>query len=79
MSNLIQFPKTPIRALVIIPEGNPNSRIADLCEVRHGGLGHDVEPSRTRGSLNRLVRDLREECRGLPITVHPECVRRAAA
>lgn len=79
MSALVPFPKVAVRALVIVPVGNPNWRHPDICEVRFGGLGHDVEPPSQRRSLYRLVRDLRAECLGLPITVHPECVRRTAA
>lgn len=72
-ADIIPFPRVPIRALVVIPAAEPH---LDLCRVVHGGYVFDGPPLR-RGRLATVLRDLRCEGRGLPVTVHPECERRA--
>lgn len=74
MADVIPFPKTPIRALVVIPAAEPHS---DLCRVVPGGYNFEG-PTHHRGRLESVLRRLRSEGRGLPITVHRECRRRAA-
>lgn len=78
MGQLIQFTRTPIRAYVIIPGEDPK---LDQCRVKRGGYAFEDQVLLTRGTLKTLIYHLRsqEMARGLPITVHPECERRAAA
>lgn len=73
MADVIAFPKTPIRALVVIPAAEPH---LDLCRVVPGGYGFEG-PTHYRGRLETVLRRLNAEGRGLPITVHNECRRRA--
>ena len=91
MSDIIQFPKTPLRVIAIVPIGHPNTLYPDWCEARFAGWPHDVDPPLVeglgkddlrvleRGTLNTMRDEYRAHCRGLPISVHPECERRAAA
>ena len=72
----IPFPGRAIRALVVIPD-TEDSR--DYCRVVMGGWPTDFEPDITPGPLWLVLRTARDWGHGLPITVHPECERRAAA
>lgn len=73
-ADIISFPRVPLRALVVIPAEYPR---LDLCRVVQGGYAFEGPPLR-RGQLQSVLRHLREHGRGLPVTVHPECERRAA-
>ncbi len=72
-ADIIPFPRVPIRALVVIPAADHH---LDLCRVVPGGYAFDG-PTHHRGRLAVVIRNLRVEARGLPVTVHPECERRA--
>ena len=63
------------RALVVIP-GSEDGR--DYCSVVPGGFAIESAPSIAPGPLWQVLRSAREWGNGLPITVHPECKRRAA-
>lgn len=73
-ATVLPFPRVPIRALVVVPADEPHR---DLCRVIHGGYAFDGPPL-VRGRLEVVLRELRAEGRGLPVTVHPECERRQA-
>jgi len=70
---LIPFPRTPIRALVVVPGDDPKR---DWCRVVSGGYFFEGEAPR-EGPLYLVLRRLQDDPRGLPVTVHPECRRRA--
>ena len=78
-SNVIPFPRIPLRAIVVIPSGAVH---LDQCETRFGGWPPNEIPAAVgmRGNLRGVMRRLRDNCtsHGLPISVHGECVRRAA-
>jgi hypothetical protein len=71
---LIPFPKTPIRAFVVVP-GDEVTR--DWCTVKVGGYAVEAGPCVTRGPLAYVLYHLQADPRGLPVAVHPECRRRA--
>lgn len=73
-AKIIPFPKVPLRALVVIPAELVGH---DICEVRQGGWPIDGKPVKRRGSLSTVMMTIRSDGRGLPVTVHPECERRA--
>lgn len=75
MADLIAFTRTPLRAWVVVPGSDPRR---DFCEVRHGGYPIDGDLSPMRGPLETVLFRLRADPRGLPVAVHPECLRRAA-
>ena len=71
---VLQFPRVPLRAFVVIPG---EDRRYDICRVRVGGWPIDFKPPIERGSLPQVLAVLRNSNQGVPITVHPECKRRA--
>ena len=73
---LIPWPRVPLRALVVIPGGEIDR---DFAVVRLGGYPIDGGLEQIQGSLATVLRRLQDDPRGLPVTVHPECRRRAAA
>lgn len=73
---VLQFPRVPLRAFVVIPG---DWREQDVCRVRVGGWAIDFDPPVEQGSLPSVLARLRSGGQGVPITVHPECKRRAAA
>jgi hypothetical protein len=73
-AKLIPFPRTPLRAFVVIP-GDEVTR--DWCRVKAGGYPIDGAPRVSEGPLYLVLYRLQEDPRGLPVTVHPECRRRA--
>lgn len=74
---IVSFPRIPVRAYVLVPDDDPKR---DQAQVKRGGYAFDDGALLTRGQLDVLKLHLRSqvEARGLPITVHPECERRAA-
>ena len=75
-ATLIPWPRVPIRALVVIPGGEVHR---DFAVVRLGGYPIDGGLKPIQGRLEYVLRRLQDDPRGLPVTVHPECRRRAAA
>lgn len=74
-AEILSFPRVPVRAFVVVPDERPSR---DICRVVHGGYTIDGEmPWPTRGRLEIVLFNLRADPRGLPVTVHPECRRRA--
>lgn len=73
---IIPFTRTPLRAFVVIPSDDPRR---DWCRTLPGGWPIEGVDYRPCGPLDLVLRKLREDPRGLPVTVHPECIRRAAA
>lgn len=73
---ILQFTRTPIRALVIIPGDDPR---IDYCRLVAGGWPIDGGVPDIVGPLELVLRKAKDDPRGLPVTVHPECERRAAA
>ena len=72
---LIPFPRTPIRAIVIIPDDEPNR---DYCRAVIGGYPlENGDTVNLRGPLRTVLRRMMDDPRGLPVNVHPECKRRA--
>jgi hypothetical protein len=72
---LIPFPRVPVRAFVVVPDAEVTR---DICRVVPGGYAIDGElPWPARGRLSTVLFELRADPRGLPVTVHPECKRRA--
>jgi hypothetical protein len=71
---LIPFPRTPLRAFVVIPA---DEITRDWCEVRAGGWPIEGGPRIIEGPLYLVLRRLQDDPRGLPVSVHPECRRRA--
>lgn len=76
--NVIQLPRTPIRAYVIIPDDDP---MRDFCRVVRGGYPIDDDGREIQGPLCLVLERLRDQyiVQGVPVTIHPECKRRAAA
>ncbi len=75
MADVIAFPRTPLRAIVIVPADDPAT---DICRAVVGGFPlHGGETIFARGTLKGVLRRVEWERRGLPIRVHPECERRA--
>ncbi len=75
-ATLITWPRVPLRALVVIPAGEIDR---DFVVVRLGGFAIDGGLDDIQGPLATVLRRLQDDPRGLPVTVHPECRRRAAA
>lgn len=77
-AKILNFPRVPIRAYVIIPGEDPRR---DFCEVKRGGYPIDDDGRIMQGPLARVLETLRSQynVRGVPVTIHPECERRAAA
>ena len=76
MADILPFTRTPVRAIVIVPADDPAT---DVCRAVLGGFPlHGGETFFARGSLKGVLRRCQWERQGLPITVHPECERRAA-
>lgn len=74
-AEIIPFPRVPLRAFVVVPDERPSR---DICRVVRGGYPIDGETLwPERGSLMAVLFNLRADPRGLPVTVHPECRRRA--
>ena len=76
MCRLLIFNRTPLRAFVVIPSDEIDR---DYCRVVKGGWPIEIEQPVHRGPLAYVIRQLRHYGQGVPITVHPECKRRAAA
>ncbi|MXO57181.1 hypothetical protein [Pontixanthobacter gangjinensis] len=79
MSGLIlHFPKEPIRAIVVIPavDSEPG-----WCTASFSGWPSDYFMAKLKGPLSSILWQLQNKGyrQGLPITVHPDCKRRAAA
>lgn len=72
-ADIVPFPRVPVRALVVIPDDKPH---LDVCRVVPGGYAFDGR-THYRGRLETVLFHLRADPRGLPVTVHPECKRRA--
>ncbi|OBX20289.1 hypothetical protein A9995_00720 [Erythrobacter sp. QSSC1-22B] len=75
-STIIPWTRVPLRAFVVIP-GDEIGR--DFVLVRQGGYPIDGGLEPMQGPLATVLRHLRDDPRGLPVTIHPECRRRAAA
>ena len=74
-AKITPFPRGPIRAFVVVPDDQPSR---DICRVVVGGYAIEGGlPWPSRGQLKTVLRELRADPRGLPVTVHPECKRRA--
>lgn len=73
--NLIPFPKEPLRAWVIIPADDGR----DFCRVVPGGWPIDGPRLTFCGPLQTVLRRVKDDPRGVPVTIHPECERRVAA
>ena len=71
---ILPFSGKTQRALVVIP-GSEDGR--DFCSVVPGGFTSEDAPSIRSGPLWMVLCAARECGNGLPITVHPECKRRA--
>ena len=63
---LIPFPRTPLRAFVVIP-GDEIGR--DWCKVNAGGWPIDGAPRVSEGPLYLVLRRLQDDPRGLPVAV----------
>ena len=74
MADMLTFNRTPLRAWVVVPGNDPKR---DFCEVRQGGYPIEGDQSPMRGPLETILFRLRADARGLPVTIHPECLRRA--
>lgn len=75
-AKIIPFLRVPLRAFVVVPDDQPSR---DICRVVVGGYAIDGGlPCPSRGQLKTVLRELRADPRGLPVTVHPECKRRAS-
>lgn len=73
MSEVIPFPRKPVRKLLIVPHLDAGDR--DYCDTVPcgwpvNGLGGFI------AARLELARGLAAAC-GLPVMVHPECERRA--
>lgn len=73
---ILPFTRTPLRALVIIPGDHPS---IDYCRLVAGGWPIDGGVPGIGGPLQLVLRKAKDDPRGLPVTIHPECERRAAA
>lgn len=73
---IIAFPRIPERAVVIIPAGEPSE---DRCRAVSGGWPIDAEIHGAVGPFYLVRRQILEHRlrNGLPVTIHPECYRRA--
>lgn len=70
---VIPYLRVPLRAFVVVPDDEPNR---DICRAVPGGWGF-AGRTHYRGRLATVLFQLRADPRGLPVTVHPECKRRA--
>lgn len=75
-ATILPFPHVSIRAIVVIPSGAPGE---DRCRAVSGGWPIDAHITELAGPLYLVRRKLleHEHRNGLPITIHPECYRRA--
>lgn len=71
---IIPFSGSTQRALVVMPSSDDGR---DMCSVFPGGFSIDNAPCIAPGPLWQVLRAARDWGNGLPITVHPECNRRA--
>ncbi|MEO5706984.1 MAG: hypothetical protein ABIT10_10455 [Alteraurantiacibacter sp.] len=74
--SVVPFLKVPVRAIHIVPCGDVD---ADTCRVIAGGPVPLADYNAAVGPLAMLLRRLEQlqNRSGLPLIVHPECVRRA--
>ena len=75
-ATLLPFARVAIRAIVIIPAGEPGE---DRCRTVPGGWPIDQNVGELQGPLEIVRRRVldHEHRNGLPISIHPECYRRA--
>lgn len=73
---IVPFTGTATRAIVVVPDADDGR---DYCRAVLGGWPTDYDPRIAPGPLWQVLAAAHDWRNGLPIRVHPECERRAAA